>query len=67
VPEELSVGFDPELEVSRVFRGGSWFYTADYARAACRSGNNPGDRRGSLGFRIVRDTNHEGERHEKEG
>ena len=45
--------FDPES--NRVFRGGSWFYTAGSARAAGRSGVNPGNRINSLGFRLCRD------------
>ena len=46
---------------NRVRRGGSWFYTADYARAASRGRGSPGSRGVNLGLRLVCDTNHEGE------
>ena len=39
----------------RVYRGGSWSNTADVARAASRLGDSPGDRYGSIGFRLCRD------------
>ena len=39
----------------RVFRGGSWYNAAGYARAAGRSGSIPGVRGGYLGFRLCRD------------
>ncbi len=38
----------------RVFRGGSWYGTAGYARAAYRFGSNPGGRSGDLGLRLSR-------------
>ncbi|MBU0550705.1 SUMF1/EgtB/PvdO family nonheme iron enzyme, partial [Myxococcota bacterium] len=38
----------------RVVRGGSWYYVADYARAACRFYWNPSIRDDVLGFRLVR-------------
>ena len=38
----------------RVFRGGSWFNNAEYCRSAYRGGISPGDRRGDLGFRLLR-------------
>ena len=40
---------------NRVYRGGSWFYSADYARAAFRDRLYPGSRDGLLGLRHVRD------------
>ena len=40
---------------NRVFRGGSWRYTADRARAAYHIGGSPVYRPGHLGFRLVRD------------
>jgi formylglycine-generating enzyme required for sulfatase activity len=38
----------------RVGRGGSWVFTADYARAALRRGGNPGNRSDYLGLRLSR-------------
>lgn len=67
MPEELSVDFEPELEVGRVNRGGSWILTAGLARAEYGSWNRPGRRHDLLGFRLARNINHEGEQHEKEG
>ena len=40
---------------SRVYRGGSWVFSADVARAASRGRFLPGGRGGSLGFRLVRE------------
>jgi len=39
---------------SRVYRGGSWYYGADYCRSAYRIGDTPGNRYNGLGFRLVR-------------
>jgi formylglycine-generating enzyme required for sulfatase activity len=39
---------------TRVYRGGSWDFYADYARAANRGLGDPGNRRGHLGFRLAR-------------
>ena len=39
---------------SRVSRGGSWFYVANYCRAAARSDNYPGYLYYYLGFRVLR-------------
>ncbi|GAK60834.1 signal transduction protein [Candidatus Vecturithrix granuli] len=38
----------------RVVRGGSWYYGAGYCRSAHRLGGDPGDRIGSVGFRLLR-------------
>ena len=37
----------------RVLRGGSWCYDAQYCRVSYRSGNSPGYRDSSYGFRVV--------------
>lgn len=37
----------------RVVRGGSWYHGAIYCRSANRSFSGPGDRFGSIGFRVV--------------
>ena len=37
---------------NRVLRGGSWFYTADCCRSACRNSGEPGFRNYSIGFRL---------------
>ena len=39
---------------SRVVRGGSWYFTADYCRSAFRDWVLPSARGGNLGFRVVR-------------
>jgi formylglycine-generating enzyme required for sulfatase activity len=44
-----------EKEALRVYRGGSWFRSAGYARAAYRLGGSPGNRYGGIGFRLCRD------------
>lgn len=55
-PGEFRSQFDSEP--LRVYRGGSWFSTAVYARAAYRSWYGPGSRGGNLGFRLCRDADH---------
>jgi formylglycine-generating enzyme required for sulfatase activity len=42
----------PAQGSSRVLRGGSWFYTADCCRSACRHWGEPGLRNYSIGFRL---------------
>ena len=57
----LSGGTDPVRTSSgngkfgsdRVYRGGSWNGDAQYCRSADRIGNSPGNRYGSLGFRVA--------------
>ncbi|MFZ4478040.1 MAG: SUMF1/EgtB/PvdO family nonheme iron enzyme, partial [Saprospiraceae bacterium] len=38
----------------RVIRGGSWSSNPQVCRVADRSDNSPGNRSGSLGFRLAR-------------
>jgi formylglycine-generating enzyme required for sulfatase activity len=38
----------------RVFRGGAWYFVAGYARCAYRGDGDPGGRRRTLGFRLLR-------------
>ncbi len=45
---------EPRGVSNRVIRGGSWRHYARDCRAARRKGNAPGDRWGSVGFRLVR-------------
>ena len=47
-PEGAAAGGD------RVVRGGGWFTSPEYARAAIRDGDFPGFRGDTLGFRVVR-------------
>ncbi|MGQ0602386.1 MAG: formylglycine-generating enzyme family protein [Anaerolineales bacterium] len=47
---------DPTGPASGVFhalRGGAWSFDRDYARCACRNGDDPVDRNSVLGFRVV--------------
>lgn len=59
----------PDLErgADRVSSGGFWSSVPKVARVADRVSDNPNDRDFYFGFRLVRNTNHEGERDEKEG
>jgi formylglycine-generating enzyme required for sulfatase activity len=43
----------PSRGRSRVLRGGSWIFYAQYARSACRSSYGPGDRDYNVGFRCA--------------
>jgi formylglycine-generating enzyme required for sulfatase activity len=40
--------------VTRVDRGGSWYFTPQYLRSAIRNRNSPGNRSDGLGFRVGR-------------
>jgi formylglycine-generating enzyme required for sulfatase activity len=53
-PVDGSVWDDGEDDALRVIRGGSWNGKARNCRSACRSGDRPGVRSGSLGFRPAR-------------
>ena len=44
----------PSTGSYRVIRGGGWYGYAGDVRSANRDGNSPGDRIGSVGFRLVR-------------
>ncbi|RFC42715.1 MAG: Formylglycine-generating enzyme, required for sulfatase activity [Verrucomicrobia bacterium] len=46
-PQDAASGSD------RVYRGGSWYDSAGYARSASRDWGNPSYRDGSLGFRLA--------------
>ena len=39
---------------SRVYRGGSWYFGADYCRVAYRNYDRPAGRGGILGLRLLR-------------
>jgi formylglycine-generating enzyme required for sulfatase activity len=43
----------PDTGGSRVYRGGSWYYSARYCRSAIRFRGSPGGRDFNLGFRVV--------------
>jgi len=43
----------PSSGSRRVFRGGSWYYFANYCRSAFRYGITPGHRSSGVGFRLV--------------
>jgi len=49
-----NVAVKGDVDSSRVIRGGSWLNLAQYLRSAFRSNVGPGDRYGSVGFRLVR-------------
>lgn len=42
------------MNSKRVVRGGAWLAHRDFARCAVRYGNQPGNRRGLLGFRLIK-------------
>ena len=44
----------PEYGAYKVYRGGSWYFKADYCRSAARFWSLPGNRAGYVGFRVVR-------------
>jgi len=43
----------PSSGSDRIYRGGGWSNSADYCRSAVRYRANPGNRDGSLGFRVA--------------
>lgn len=43
----------PDRASARVRRGGSWYFTAQYCRAACRYTGAPADRNLIIGFRLA--------------
>ena len=43
----------PSSGSARVFRGGSWYFSASLSRVANRDSSGPGNRGGLLGFRVV--------------
>ena len=43
----------PSSGSERVFRGGSWYHSADNCRVAARNNDSPSDRYSDLGFRVV--------------
>jgi formylglycine-generating enzyme required for sulfatase activity len=54
--EKRAGGTDPQGPsegLIRVYRGGSWEYTARYCRSAYRSGGKPDYRNDNLGFRVA--------------
>ena len=55
-PGEFRIQFDSDQ--GRVNRGGSWFNTAVFARAANRVRFNPGYRSSRLGFRLCCDADY---------
>jgi formylglycine-generating enzyme required for sulfatase activity len=66
--EEARVKADLDLNAVRVSRGGGWWIDdPQQARAAYHYRYNPDYCGGFLALRLVRNTNHEGEQHEKEG
>jgi len=45
---------DRDSAANRVIRGGSWNNEARNVRAACRNGDEPGNRNNNVGFRCAR-------------
>jgi formylglycine-generating enzyme required for sulfatase activity len=52
-PSDGSAWLSGGEQMFRVLRGGSWDYSADSARSACRFANTPIDRNEGYGFRVV--------------
>jgi formylglycine-generating enzyme required for sulfatase activity len=52
-PTDGRVWLDSPRGTNRVLRGGYWHSTALGCRAACRGGNAPARRNGSIGFRLA--------------
>jgi formylglycine-generating enzyme required for sulfatase activity len=44
----------PDSGLQKVFRGGSWYNSAQYLRSACRNSGVPASRDDKIGFRLVR-------------
>lgn len=53
--DELGFRLVVDTDADRVFRGGCWVNSAQLARVAYRSGDDPTDRGSNLGFRLARD------------
>ena len=52
---ELGFRLTVDTSAERVLRGGSWLFSAQYARGANRYGNDPSIRINYLGLRLSRD------------
>jgi len=64
--EEIRLKPKSDANVDRVNRGGGWNDDPQFARVAYRDSYDPAYRYDDLGFRLVHDHNHQGERDEKE-
>ena len=51
----------------RIYRGSGWSDDPQDARGEFHDDDDPDVSDGFIGFRLARNTNHEGEQHEKEG
>jgi formylglycine-generating enzyme required for sulfatase activity len=56
-PSDGSARTSADTSVSRVVRGGSWYYLPRYLRSAFRVRTHPDNRYGYLGFRLARTLN----------
>ena len=52
-PIDGSAWLTSDENATRLIRGGSWYYYPRNCRSACRDGNDPDDRNGNIGFRVV--------------
>jgi formylglycine-generating enzyme required for sulfatase activity len=52
---ELGFRLTVDTSAERVLRGGSWLFTAQYARVSNRYGNDPSIRINYLGFRLAKE------------
>jgi formylglycine-generating enzyme required for sulfatase activity len=53
-PDDGRAWIDEPRGADRVFRGGSWGFSASYCRSADRYLNSPGNRGNGIGFRLAR-------------
>ena len=53
--DELGFRLTVDTSAERVLRGGSWLFSAQYARLSFPDANDPTDRGDNLGFRLAKE------------